>query len=481
MSGQLMLIDGHSLVYRGFYALQETRPLTNARGELTTGVFAFTSMLLKALEDLKPTHLAAAFDMSRPKFRLAEFPAYKGNRTKSPQGLSDQVTWSRKVLEAMVVPMYEAEGYEADDVIGTLTRQAVDQGLDVIILSGDNDLLQLVNPHVQVLTSRRGISDTILYDVDKVIEKYNGLRPDQVRDFKAIRGDATDNIPGVAGIGDKGASKLLVEAGSVEQLYEQLDKVPQKQRDLLEPLHDQVMLAKRLTTIVCDVPVELDVERARLRDLRRPEVVAIFQELSFKSLLDRLPKPEPAPARNGRAQPGLFETLDPEAAAARPIEVVGRTVSTLSDLNSLVADIRGHGSLRVQRAGHRRAAHAGRPCRASASRQATRPRTCPSATASAISSRLNEVLERAAAGVRGRLDRQASPQRQVPHRAAGAPRGSRARARLRHDGRGVPARERPTRVRLARPGVGQAGGAAAVGPGAAGDGSQGDSDVGSAD
>src|SRR5438128_5654517 len=244
----LMLIDGHSLVYRGFYALQETRPFTNARGELTTGVYAFTSMLLKAIEELKPQYASAAFDMSRPTFRLNDFAAYKGTRTAAPAGMREQITWSRNVLEAMQVPLFEVEGYEADDVIGALSVKAVEQGVNVIILSGDNDLLQLVNPHVKVLTSRRGISDTILYDEAGVIEKYGGLRPDQVPDFKALRGDVTDNIPGVAGIGDKGAAKLLVEFGGAQELYENLEseseseseKIPQKQRDLLRPLRDQV-------------------------------------------------------------------------------------------------------------------------------------------------------------------------------------------------------------------------------------------------
>src|SRR5438477_4903477 len=212
----ILLMDGHSLVYRGFYALQETRPFTNARGELTTGVYAFTSMLLKALEDLKPQFAAAAFDMSRPTFRLNDFAAYKGTRTAAPPGMRDQVTWSRRVLDAMQIPLFEVEGYEADDVIGALSVKGVEQGLQIIILSGDNDLLQLVNPRVKVLTSRRGITDTILYDETKVIEKYGGLRPLQLPDLKAIVGDTTDNIPKVAGIGDRGAQKLLLDFGSVE-------------------------------------------------------------------------------------------------------------------------------------------------------------------------------------------------------------------------------------------------------------------------
>ncbi len=345
MPDRLMLIDGHSLVYRGFYALQETRPLTNARGELTTGVFAFTSMLLKALEDLKPGYVAAAFDMSRPVHRLAEFAEYKGTRTAAPQGLHEQVTWSRRVLQAMDIPLFEVDGYEADDVIGALSVKAVERGLDVVVLSGDNDLLQLVNDHVQVLTSRRGISDTILYDWARVIEKYGGLRPDQIPDFKALRGDATDNIPGVAGIGDKGAQKLLLDFGSIEALYERLDEVPQKQRELLAPLRDQVLRAKRLTTIVRDLPLDLDLERLRLADLRNPKVIGMFQELSFKSLIDRLPKPAPPPPlpRNGRAQPSLFDGLAPEDADQVP-QQVGRSIRSLSDLDDMIRLVRAHGS-----------------------------------------------------------------------------------------------------------------------------------------
>jgi len=342
----LMLIDGHSLVFRGFYALQETRPFTNARGELTTGVYAFTSMLLKALEDLKPQYAGAAFDMSRPRFRLAEFPAYKGTRKAAPPGLHDQITWSRNVLEAMQVPLFEVDGYEADDVIGALSVKAVEQGVNVIILSGDNDLLQLVNPHVKVLTSRRGITDTILYDEAKVIEKYGGLRPEQLPEFKALRGDVTDNIPAVAGIGDKGAQKLLLEFGSVQALFDNIDSdlIPQKQRDLLRPLRDQVLMARKLATIVTDLPVELDLEKARLRDLRRAEVIGMFQELSFKSLIDRIPKLQPPPLpKNGRAQAGLFDALG-QPQPAQPAEVFGRNITNVGDLDEVAQQIRAHGS-----------------------------------------------------------------------------------------------------------------------------------------
>jgi DNA polymerase I len=337
-----MLVDGHGLVYRGWYALQELRPLTNAKGELTTGVYAFTSMLLKALGDLKPDYLAAAFDMGAPSIRLGEFADYKATRPATPQGLPSQVEMSRRVLEAMDVPMYHVQGHEADDVIGTLAKQAERQDLDVVILTGDNDLLQVVGPHVEVVTSRRGISDTILYDEDKVTAKYGGLRPDQIPDFKALCGDATDNIPGVPGIGDKTAAKLLLDHGSVERLLEHLDDLPRKQRELLEPRREQVLLAKRLATIVCDLPIELDLEAARIGDLRRTEVIAIFQELSFKSLIDRLPQAVTPPP--GRAQLDLF-SADGEADGAAGGERFGSLVQSPADLDELIRRMRAHGSL----------------------------------------------------------------------------------------------------------------------------------------
>ncbi len=199
---------------------------------------------------------------------------------------------------------------------------------------------------MKVLTSRRGITDTILYDEAKVIDKYGGLRPNQLPEFKALRGDTTDNIPAVAGIGDKGAQKLLLEFGSVQALYDNIESplIPQKQRDLLRPVRDQVLMARRLATIVTDLPVELDLEKARLRDLRRPEVIGMFQELSFKSLIDRIPKLQPPPRpKNGRAQAGLFDALG-QPQPAQPAEVFGRSITNLEDLDELIQQIRTHGS-----------------------------------------------------------------------------------------------------------------------------------------
>ncbi len=336
---RVLLIDGHALVYRAFYALQAERPLTSPKGELTTGVYGFTSMLLKALDQLKPQYVVAAFDLSAPTFRSDQFQAYKATRQAAPEGLHSQVELSQRVLQAMGVPIYHVPGYEADDIIGTLTCQASAQDLDVVVLSGDNDLLQLVGPRVALLTSRRGISDTVLYDVQAVHEKY-GLRPEQIADFKALRGDASDNIPGVPGIGEKTAQKLLQEHQTVEQLYAHLDTLPEKQRLLLARHAEQVILAKRLATVVCDLPVELDLEQARLAAVHRPEVVGLFHELGFKSLMDRLPKPAPAAA----PEQGALDLFGgSEEAPGRDEQA--RAVDTLEALDGFLERARARGGL----------------------------------------------------------------------------------------------------------------------------------------
>ncbi len=340
---RLLLIDGHALVYRAFYALQAERPLTSPKGELTTGVYGFTSMLLKALDQLKPHYLVAAFDLSAPTFRSDQFEAYKGTRKAAPEGLHSQVALSQRMLEAMEVPIYHIQGYEADDIIGTLSRQGDERGLDVIILSGDNDLLQLVGPNVRVLTSRRGISDTVLYDVDAVAEKF-GLEPRQVPDFKALRGDTSDNIPGIPGIGDKTAQKLLQEHGTIEGLYENLEMLPEKQRDLLARYQEQVRLAKRLATVVCDLPVELDLDHARLGDVRRPEVVGLFHDLGFKSLVDRLPKATAAqPSVQGDLE--LFSESGGSSSSIAGGPGPGRVIATVEELENLLRRVRERGEM----------------------------------------------------------------------------------------------------------------------------------------
>jgi DNA polymerase I len=350
MTDTIVLIDGHALVFRAFHALP---PFTSPKGELVNAVFGFTSMLFKACRELKPRYVAAAFDTSSQTFRRAAYEAYKGTRGPQPEGIGPQFHHVYRLLEAMSIPVFKLDGYEADDLLGALSKQAVEQGLDVVILTGDMDALQLVGPHVRVLTSRRGFSDTILYDEQAVRDRY-GLEPGQLPDFKALRGDASDNIPGVPGIGDKTASKLLATHGTVERLYEQLDSVPARQRELLQPLQDQVTMAKELATIVHDLPVTLDPKQAELRSFERQQVLALFHELGFRSLLDDIRKSiGDGTSDDDGGQLAMFGEASEERAEQADPTGAPTVVGDLAALDALVAQIRAAGqvALNVQTTG----------------------------------------------------------------------------------------------------------------------------------
>jgi DNA polymerase I len=283
MTDTLVLIDGHALVFRAFYGVPN---LTTPKGELVNAVHGFTSMLFKAWRELAPRYVIATFDFSSKTFRKAKFPAYKGTRGPAPDGLAPQFPHIFNLLDCMNIPVYSLEGFEADDLLGTLSLQAEERGLNVVILTGDMDALQLVSPRTRVLTSRRGFSDTVMYDVDGVRERY-GFDPPAIPDFKALRGDTSDNIPGVPGIGDKTASKLIQQFGTIENMFERLDDAPAKQKAAIEPLHDQIVMAKELATIVRQVPgITLDLTRAQLGDFDRQRVVGLFHELGFRRMLD---------------------------------------------------------------------------------------------------------------------------------------------------------------------------------------------------
>ena len=281
----LLLIDGHALVYRAFFAMPA---LTNSRGELTNAVYGFTSMLLKALTEHRPVFAIAAFDPPGPTFRHEEMAEYKAQRPPMPADLRPQVQWAREVVAVLGIPEVEIPTFEADDVIGSLSVRAVAAGLDVIIVTGDIDTLQLVNDHVRVLINRRGISDTIVYDVDAVRDRF-GFDPPLVVDYKALQGDASDNIPGVPGVGEKTAMNLIHEHGPLEAI---LDAVPRMkpgrlQANLAEHA-DQARLSKRMATIQCDLDVPLDLAGARVGGYDQPAVHALFDRLEFRSLLPRL-------------------------------------------------------------------------------------------------------------------------------------------------------------------------------------------------
>jgi DNA polymerase-1 len=291
--GRLVLIDAHSLIYRAFFALP---PMSTSTGLITNAVYGFTSMLAIVLAG-RPEYAIAAMDVGRPTFRTAEYPAYKEGRRAMPDDLRPQMQLVSEVLEALSIPVVGVEGYEADDVIGTLSRQAEARGLAVTVVSGDLDCLQLVTEQVDALVPRRGITDTVVYGPAQVRQRY-GLEPPQLIDFKALRGDASDNIPGVPGVGEKTAAQLLQRFGSVEALLEGLDQLPEgRLRRALEAAAEQIRLNKRMVTIRTDVPVELHLERARWLRYDPERLRAVFDRLEFRQLLSRFPPPDAVPVQ----------------------------------------------------------------------------------------------------------------------------------------------------------------------------------------
>ena len=219
----LLVLDGHAMVFRAFFGLQQ--PMTiRSTGEDVRGVYGFTNTLFKAIADYQPTHMAIAFDPPGPTFRHEEYAEYKAQRPEAPPELHQQVDRVKQVVSAMHMPIYEVPGYEGDDVLGTIAREVTERGISTIIFTGDSDTLQLVSPHVRVLTTS-GFGDQKLYDQNAVRERYGGLEPKQQIDVKALQGDTSDNIPGVPGIGAKTAMKLVQEFGSLESIYEHLDQV----------------------------------------------------------------------------------------------------------------------------------------------------------------------------------------------------------------------------------------------------------------
>jgi DNA polymerase-1 len=284
----LLLFDGNALVHRAFHALP---PLTQPRtGELVNAVYGFASTLLKVFADFKPTHWAVAFDRPTPTFRHEMFEEYKAQRPAMPEELKGQIKKVHRLVEAFHIPVFEIDGFEADDVLGTLSKQADEQGIETIIVTGDNDMLQAVLPRVKALAPRRSFTDTVLYDEEAVEQKY-GIKPEQLPDFKALVGDVSDNIPGVPGIGEKTATKLLQQYGSLQGIYDHIEDItPGKLQDTLREYHAQAFQSKELSTIVKDVPIKLDLKTCQVSNYDRNEVARLFQELEFIKLLPRLPQ-----------------------------------------------------------------------------------------------------------------------------------------------------------------------------------------------
>ena len=283
---RLMLLDGNGLIYRGYFALP---PLTTSKGELVNAVFGFCSIVLRGFQDIRPDYVAVSFDLPGPTFRHERFADYKATRQRMPDDLRDQFPKVREIVKALRIPVYELPGYEADDVIGTLTVQAERDGIDTTIVTGDLDMLQLVTDRTRLMTTRSGVQNTIIYDPARIHERY-GLAPTQMIEFKALKGDSTDNIPGVAGVGEKTAASLIQTFGTLEGLYERIDEVPkEKLRAALIEARERVLESRTLMTIMRDLPVELDLAAARLGEYDREGVIRLFREYEFRTLIERLP------------------------------------------------------------------------------------------------------------------------------------------------------------------------------------------------
>jgi DNA polymerase-1 len=301
---KVLLVDANGLVYRAFFALPY---FTTHDGQPTNAVYGFTTMLLKVLDEEAPDYVAVAFDRPGPTFRHEAYAEYKAQRPKMPDDLRPQVLLAHEVVEALRMPVFEIAGFEADDVIGTIARRAEEKGSEVLIVTGDLDALQLVSPQVRVMVTSRGISETTIYD-EAAVHKRFGIAPSQIPDLKSLKGDPTDNIPGVPGVGEKTAARLLADYPSVEVLLDALDRLRDARlQEKLVKHRDQVLQSKRLSTIDTAVDFPIDFESLRRRPPDLEQVRSLFTRLEFKSLLERIDVTPPQPQSRG-----IYRTISVE-------------------------------------------------------------------------------------------------------------------------------------------------------------------------
>ena len=284
--GKLVLIDGHSILNRAFYGVPE---LTNSKGLHTNAVYGFLNIMFRVIEDEGADYLAVAFDLKEPTFRHKMYAAYKGTRKPMPQELHEQVPVMKEVLTAMGVPILTKAGYEADDILGTIAKRCAAEGVEVSIVSGDRDLLQLASDRIMIRIpkTKRGGTEIENYHTQDVIDKY-GLKPEQIIDMKGLMGDSADNIPGVPGIGEKTAVKILTAFPTVEAAYEHLEEVePKRARELLRANPELAKLSKQLATIKTDCEIDVTLEDAKLGNLFTSEAFEWIKRLELKSLFSR--------------------------------------------------------------------------------------------------------------------------------------------------------------------------------------------------
>jgi DNA polymerase-1 len=282
---RIFLLDGHSLSFRAFFALPAT--LATSSGQITNAVYGFTSMLIKLLGEERPDYIAVHFDKGRPTIRLEQYADYKAGRTEAPDEFKQQLGLIREVLETLAIPIVEVEGHEADDAIATLACRAFERGIEAVIVTADRDFFQLVRPGISVMFNRRGISDIATYDVAAVTERF-GLPPEKYLDYVALKGDPSDNIPGVPGVGEKTASKLIQDFGSVEELLAHTDRVKGRVRESIEAADGDLLRTKELARLVTDLDLDIGVEDCVMGEWDPDAIRRLFNSLEFRTLLERL-------------------------------------------------------------------------------------------------------------------------------------------------------------------------------------------------
>ncbi|OKP93478.1 DNA polymerase I [Paenibacillus sp. P32E] len=331
---KLILIDGNNIIYRAFFAMP---PLTNTAGQQTNAVYGFTTMLLRLIEEHKPTHMIVAFDAGKITFRHEGYEDYKGGRQKTPPELSEQFPMLKDLLRNLGVPQFEINGYEADDIIGSISREADEAGRQVMIVSGDKDMLQLASDHTTVALVRKGVTEVEMYGPQQIRDKYD-LTPQQIIDLKGLMGDASDNIPGVPGVGEKTALKLLQQFGSVEGVLAGTDELKGKMKEKLEEHADSAVMSKKLATIYREVPLEHAWEDMVFTGIKKDTAGPALAKLEFKSLLERLSLSAYAPAGE-----------DPEdGTEAAPVAELDITVVGEPELPELLAALPGISALHVE-------------------------------------------------------------------------------------------------------------------------------------
>ncbi len=288
---RFLCIDSHAILHRAYHALP---PLTTPEGKPIQAAYGYTSMILRMIHELKPTHIAATFDRPKPTFRKKLYAGYQAHRPAMADDLPGQIDITHDILRTMTIPIFEVDGYEADDVMGTIATRSMNSGSrieenkEIIIVTGDRDLLQLVTENIKVYMPVKGLSEGKLYG-EKDVEERLGILPSQVIDYKAIVGDASDNYPGIVGIGPKTAIGLLKQFQNLDGIYHHLDEIKsERAKTLLKEKKGDALLSQQLATVVCDVPMDFSIEQCKVPFLNTPVTQEIFQRLGFRSLLSRL-------------------------------------------------------------------------------------------------------------------------------------------------------------------------------------------------